>query len=74
MEFIKDLNQTKNVAILMHASLTASMIILTNTALSGVPLLTRLLVLSAAWWLIVAAVAAANYGHLARQLLRTRVA
>jgi CAAX protease family protein len=55
------------VAMLMHASLSSGMLILTPTAISGVPLLTWLVVLAAVLWVIVAAVALANHGQLARQ-------
>jgi hypothetical protein len=39
-----------------------------------VPLLTWLLVLAAVLWVVVAAIALANRGHLSRQPLRPRVA
>jgi hypothetical protein len=55
---------------LMHASLTAGMLILQPLALAGVTLSTWLLAFAAAWWAAVAAVAAvavANRGHLSRQ-------
>ena len=62
------------VAILMHASLTASMIIL-PPQVTGVAYVTYNLVLTAALWVVVGAVALANGGHLTRQLpLRRRVA
>jgi membrane protease YdiL (CAAX protease family) len=63
------------VAMLMHASLTASTLIVAPLAISGVALLTYQLVWSAALWVVVAVVALANHGHLTRQLpLRGRVA
>jgi hypothetical protein len=62
------------VAMLMHASLTASMIILTPVV-TGVAYLTYNLVLTAALWVFVGAVALANHGHLSRQPpLRKRMA
>ena len=61
------------VAMLMHASLTTSNVILVPLA-TGVPLVTWSLVLAAALWVFVAAVAIANGGHLSRQPLRRRVA
>ena len=61
------------VAMLMHASLTASTLILQPLA-TGVPLLTYDLVLAGALWVFVAAVAVAKGGHLSRQPLRRRVA
>jgi len=54
------------VAMLMHASLTASMIIL-SPQVTGVAYVTYNLVLTAALWLVVAAVAVANHGHVSRQ-------
>jgi membrane protease YdiL (CAAX protease family) len=65
------------VAMLMHASLSASMLILQPLAIAGVPLLTYILVFGAALWVVVGAVAVANGGHLSsqsRQPLRRRVA
>ena len=61
------------VAMLMHASLTASTLILQPLA-TGVPLLTYDLVLAGALWVFVAAVAVVNGGQLSRQPLRRRVA
>lgn len=54
------------VAMLMHANLTASMLILGPLALSGVAFLTYLLVSSAAAWIVVAAVALVNRGQRAQ--------
>jgi uncharacterized protein len=48
------------VSVLMHASLTASMLILGPPAVSGLPLLTYLLVLAAAQAVFVALVTMAN--------------
>jgi membrane protease YdiL (CAAX protease family) len=62
------------VAMLMHASLTASMLILGPLAISGVSLLIYELVLAAALWIVVAAIAVANRGRLSRQPLRRRAA
>ena len=56
------------VAILMHASLTASMIIL-PPQVTGVAYVTYNLVLTAALWVVVAVVAVASRGHLSRQAL-----
>ncbi len=61
------------VAILMHASLTASTQILMPYA-TGVFSLIYSLVLTAALWAVVAAVGVANGGELSRQSLRRRVA
>jgi len=62
------------VAILMHASLSASMLILGPLALAGALFLTYIFVSSAAAWLVVAAVAVANRGQVSRQPLRRRLA
>src|SRR5829696_3774603 len=56
-------------AMLMHASLTASMIIL-PPVVTGVAYLTYNLVFTAALWVVVGAVTLANSGHLSRQPLR----
>jgi membrane protease YdiL (CAAX protease family) len=63
------------VAMLMHASYTAFTFILGPLALAGVALLIYDLVLAGALWVVVAAVAVVNGGHLSRQPLpRRRVA
>jgi membrane protease YdiL (CAAX protease family) len=62
------------VAMLMHASLTAGMLILQPLALAGATLSTWLLAWAAAWWVVVAAVAVANGGQLSRPPLRTQLA
>jgi membrane protease YdiL (CAAX protease family) len=59
------------VAMLMHASLTASMLILGPLA-AGAALATYILVLAAALWFVVGVVAMADRGNLSRQLLRRR--
>ena len=70
MVWVYDRTESLLVAMLMHASLTASApMILTPLGISGVPLLTWYLVLTAAQWVVVAAVAAANRGRLTRQSL-----
>ena len=61
------------IAMLMHASFSASMLILQPLALALVPALTWNLVLAAALWVVVAAVAVVNGGHLSRQPLRRQV-
>ena len=55
------------VGMLMHASLTASTLILGPLAISGAALLTYVLVSSAAMWAVVGVVVVANGGHLTRQ-------
>jgi uncharacterized protein len=74
MVWVYDQTGSLLVAMLMHAVLTSGMLILTPTALSGVPLLTWLLVLAAVLWVFVAAVAVANRGQLTRHAFRRRVA
>jgi membrane protease YdiL (CAAX protease family) len=62
------------IAMLMHASLSASMFIL-HPLVTGVAILTYVLVWAAALWVVVAAVAVAQGGHLTRgPPLRRRVA
>jgi uncharacterized protein len=60
------------VAMLMHLSLTASTLIL-GAGIAGVPLVTFDLIWAAVLWAVIAAVAAANGGHLSRQPFRRRV-
>jgi membrane protease YdiL (CAAX protease family) len=62
------------VAMLMHASLTAGMLILQPLAMAGVTLLSWLIAFAAAWWVVVAAVVVANRGQRSRRALRSRVA
>jgi uncharacterized protein len=74
MVWVYDRTGSLLVAMLMHASLTASMLVLGPLA-TGAALATYELVLAAALWVFVAAVAAARGGHLTRQPpLRRRVA
>lgn len=61
------------VAMLMHASFTASTLILRPPA-TGAPALTWNLVFAVAMWVVVAAVAVANGGQLSRQPFRKQVA
>ena len=62
------------VAMLMHASFSASMLILQPLGLALVPGLSWALVLAASLWIFVGAIAVAQGGHLSRQPLRRRVA
>jgi hypothetical protein len=61
-------------AMLMHASFSASMLTLEPLGLAAVPGSIWALVLAAAWWAVVGAVAVANRGRLLRRPLRRRVA
>lgn len=67
MVWVYDRTGSLLVAMLMHASLTASVRIFDPLAISGVALLTYNLVLAAALWVVVAAVAVANRGQLERR-------
>jgi hypothetical protein len=63
------------VAMLMHASYTASTFILGPLTISGVAFLTYMFAVAAVLWVVVAVVAVANHGRLTRQPpLRGRVA
>ena len=74
MVWVYDRTGSLLVAMLMHASLTASTLILMPLATAGVPGLTYDLVLAAVLWVVVAAVAVAKGGQLSRQPLRRAVA
>jgi hypothetical protein len=74
MVWVYDRTASLVVAMLMHASLTASMLILGPLALSGVPLVTYLLVLAGALWVVIAAVAMANRRQVPRHPVLRRVA
>jgi membrane protease YdiL (CAAX protease family) len=74
MVWVYDRTESLLLAMLMHASLTGSLVILASLA-PGWPLFTFLLVFGAVLWVVVGAVALANHGHLSRQSpLRGRVA
>jgi membrane protease YdiL (CAAX protease family) len=73
MVWVYDRTGSLLVAILMHASLTASTQILMPLA-TGMPSLIYSLVLTAALWVVVAAVAVANGGIISRPPLRRQVA
>ena len=61
------------VAMLMHASLTASSLILGPLAISGAALFTYDVGLAIAIWVLIAAVAVVNRGQLSRQPPQSRV-
>jgi uncharacterized protein len=73
MVWVYERTESLLVAILMHASLTTGNILLVPLA-TGTALVTWSLVLAAALWVLVAAVAVAQGGHLSRQPLRRRAA
>ena len=70
MVWVYDRTGSLLVAMLMHASLTAGMLILQPLAMAGVPLLIWLLAFAAAWWVVVGVVAAAHGGRLSRKPVR----
>jgi len=74
MVWVYDRTQSLPLAMLMHTSLTTSVILMDPRPISGVPLVTYNLVLGAAFWLVVAGVAIANHGRLTRPALRKRMA
>ena len=73
MVWVYDHTASLLVAMLMHASLSASTLIL-QPPLTGAPLLMWNLALAAILWVVVAAVALANGGQVSRQPLRRRAA
>jgi hypothetical protein len=66
MVWVYDRTGSLLVAMLMHASFTASWLIVMPVGISGVPFLTWYLVLTAALWIVVGAVAVTNRGQLER--------
>ena len=78
MVWVYEHTESLLLAMLMHASLTASTFILGPLAgpgaMSGVYLLAYVIASAAVTWVIVGAVAVAQGGHLSRQPLRRRVA
>ena len=74
MVWVYDHTESVFVAVLMHVSLTASLIITAPLTLTGVTLLASILVGAAVWWIVVAAVAVANGEITWRQPLRRRMA
>jgi membrane protease YdiL (CAAX protease family) len=73
MVWVYDRTASLLVAMLMHASLSASTLIL-QPPLTGAPFLTWNLAWTAILWVVVAAVALANGGEVLRQPLRRRAA
>ncbi|TAH48159.1 MAG: CPBP family intramembrane metalloprotease [Chloroflexota bacterium] len=70
MVWVYDRTQSLFVAILMHTSLVAAWTMLTPLAITGMPLVTYYLAVTAAFWVVIAAIAATNGWHLSRQPLR----
>jgi hypothetical protein len=73
MVWVYDHTESLLVGILMHAGLTGTWLILAPAA-TGMALATFYLVLTAALWAVVAAVAVAKGGYVSRQPLRRQVA
>ncbi len=74
MVWVYDHTRSLLVAMLMHTSLAAFWTSLTPLTLSGMTLVTFYLVITAALWVVIAAVAVVNGWRLSRQSLRRRVA
>jgi membrane protease YdiL (CAAX protease family) len=74
MVWVYDRTGSLLVATLMHASLIASTLVILAPVATGMALVTYWLVLAAALWAVVAAVALANGGQLSRQPPRMGVA
>ena len=70
MVWVYDRTGSLPIAMLMHASLTACTFILSPSTVTGLPLVAYGFTLAAAWWIVVAVVAAATRGQVARQMLR----
>jgi uncharacterized protein len=73
MVWVYERTESLLLAMLMHASLTASQVIFASMA-TAVPLFTYTLVFGAVVWVVVGVVAVAQGGHLSRPPLRGRVA
>ena len=74
MVWVYDRTESLPVAILMHASLTATQFILVPLDVSGAALLTYILLWAAALWIVVAAVTVVSGGQLSRQPIPGRMA
>ena len=74
MVWVYDRTGSLLLAMLMHAGLTATQLILMPSPASGMSLLTSILAWAAALWIAVAMIAVANGGQFSRQPLRRRVA
>ena len=74
MVWVYDRTESLFVAMLMHVSITASLLILNPLGISGAHLLIYSFALAAALWVVVALVAVVSSGRLRSQRLRTRAA
>jgi len=74
MVWIHDRTRSLPVVMFMHAALVATQLLLMPGAVTAARLVTPILVVPAAMWLLLAAVAVANRGALSRQPLRPNLA
>ena len=74
MVWVYDRTESLFVAVLMHVSITASLLILNPLGISGVHLLAYSFALAAAVWIVVAVVAVVGRGRFRSQPLRTSAA
>jgi hypothetical protein len=74
MVWVYDRTESLVVAMLMHASFTASLLILNPLEISGARLLAYSSALAAAVWVVVGVAAMVNRRHSVRQSLRRRTA
>ena len=74
MSWVYDRTESLFVAMLMHASITASLLVLNPLGISGVHLVVYSFALAAAVWLVIAVVALVNSGRLRTHRLRARAA
>jgi CAAX protease family protein len=74
MVWVYDRTRSLVVSMLMHASFTASLLILNPVGISGAHLLSYSFALAIAVWVVVAAVVLASGRHLSRPSLRRRMA
>jgi uncharacterized protein len=74
MVWVYDRTESIFVAMLMHLSITASLLILNPLGIAGARLIAYSLALAGAVWVVVAAVTMRDRWHLSRRLLRRRAA
>lgn len=74
MVWVYDRTKSLFVAMVMHASFTASLLTLNPLDISGAHLVAYSFTLAAALWVVVAAVAVVNSGQFSSQSLRRRAA
>ena len=74
MVWVYDRTQSLLVAMLMHLSITASLLVLNPLGIAGAHLMAYSFALAGAVWVVVGAAAVRNRWHLSRQPLRRRAA